>query len=330
VKRRSFGLLWLLASLGPWPMALRAQPQDAVARVGVLRPSAPPLSSDGLQITGLPRALAERGYVVGRNLQIETRYAGGDAARLPALALELLQARVHVIVAVSAPAVRAVLQAAPSMPVVMFGNFDPVGLGVVTSLARPGGNVTGVLIAPDGTLAGKRLELLKSAVPQARRVAFLVPPADTTLQPQLQETRSAAAALGLELHETEVRDGDYAKAFQAMAARRPQALIVGAHTLFVRDRAAIIALAAQYKLPAIYEWRDQVLDGGLMAYSTSLYGLYQRLAEYVDRILKGAKPGELPIERPSTFELVINMKTARALGLTIPQSLLLRADEVIE
>ncbi len=330
MKRRTFGLRWLLAGLAQWPLALRAQPQDAVARVGVLRPSAPPLSSDDLLLTGLPRALAELGYVVGRNLQLEYRWAGGDMARLPALALELRQARVQVIVAVSAPAVRAALQSVPSIPVVMFGNFDPVALGMVASLARPGGNVTGVLIAPDGTLAGKRLELLRAAVPQARRVAFLVPPADATLQLQLQETRNAAAALGLELHETEVRDGDYARAFQAMAARRPQALIVGAHTLFVRDRLAIIALAALYRLPAIYEWREQSLDGGLMAYSTSLYGLYQRLAWYVHRIVEGARPAEMPIERPSTFQLVINMKTAQALGLTIPRSLLLRADEVIE
>jgi putative ABC transport system substrate-binding protein len=330
MRRRSFCAPWLLAGLAPWPIAARAQAPETLARVGVLRPSAPPRSPDDLLVTGLPRALAERGYVEGRNLQLETRWAGGDAARLPELARELQQARVQVIVAVSAPAVRAVQQVAPALPVVVFGNFDPVALGLVASLARPGGNLTGVLIAPDGTLAGKRLELLKEAVPQARRVAFLVPPADATLQPQLQETRKAAAALQLELHEVEVRDADYASAFQALAARRPQALMVAGHTFFMRDRAQVIALAAQYRLPAIYEWREQALDGGLMAYSTSLYGLYQRLAWYVDRILKGAKPAELPIERPSTFQLTLNLKTARALGLTIPQPLLLRVDEVIE
>lgn len=330
MRRRSFCLPLLLGGLAPWPAVLRAQPQDAPARVGVLRPSAPPLLPDDLLLTGLPRALAERGYVEGRNLQIETRWAGGDTARLPELARELQQARVQLIVAVSAPAVRAVQQVAPALPVVLFGNFDPVALGMVASLARPGGNVTGVLIAPDGTLAGKRLELLKTAVPQAQRVAFLVPPADATLLPQLRETREAAVALQMELQEVEVRDGDYAAAFQAVAARRPQALVVAGHTFFMRDRAQVIALAAQYRLPAIYEWREQALDGGLMAYSTSLYGLYQRLAWYVDRILKGAKPGDMPIERPTTFELVINMKTAQALGLTIPRSLLVRADEVIQ
>lgn len=313
-----------------WPLGLWAQSRQGVARVGVLRPSAPPLSPDDLLLTGLPRALAELGYVKGRNLQLEYRWAGADLARLPGLAHELLQARMQVIVAVSAPAVRAAQLAAPTLPVVMFGNFDPVAMGMVKSLARPGGKLTGVLIAPDGTLAGKRLELLKAAVPQARRVAFLVPPADATLQPQLLETRKAAAALQMELHEVEVRDADYAGAFQAIAARQPQALVVGAHTFFMRDRMQIIALAAQYRLPAIYEWREQAVDGGLMAYSTSLYGLYQRLAWYVDRILKGARAGELPIERPSTFELVINLKTALAMGLTIPQSLLVRADEIIQ
>jgi putative ABC transport system substrate-binding protein len=328
MRRRAFCLPWLLGGLAPWTGPLRAQ--DAVARVGVLRPSAPPAAPDDLLVTGLPRALAERGFVEGRNLQLETRWGGGDMARLPELARELALARPQVIVAVSAPAVRAVLQAAPAVPVVMFGNFDPVALGMVASLARPGGNLTGVLIAPDGTLAGKRLELLKTAVPQARRVAFLVPPADATLLPQLQETRKAAVALQMELQEVEVRDGDYAAAFQAVAARRPQALVVAGHTFFMRDRAQVIALAAQYRLPAIYEWREQALDGGLMAYSTSLYGLYQRLAWYVERILKGAKPADMPIERPSTFQLTLNLKTARALGLALPQPLLLRADEVVE
>jgi putative ABC transport system substrate-binding protein len=328
IQRRALCLPLLLAGIGAWPRIPRAQP--ALARVGVLRPSAPPLSPDDLLLTGLPRALAERGLVEGRNLRLDTRWAGGDAARLPELARELAQAGAQVIVAVSAPAVRAAQQAAPALPVVMFGNFDPVALGLVASLARPGGNLTGILIAPDGTLAGKRLELLKEAVPQARRVALLLPPADATLQLQVQETRKAAAALQLELQEVTVQGGDYAAAFQTLAQRRPQALVVAAHTLFLRDRAPIIALAAQHRLPAVYEWREQALDGGLMAYSTSLYGLYQRLAGYVGRILDGAKPGELPIERPSTFQLTLNLKTARALGLTLPQPLLLRADEVVE
>jgi putative ABC transport system substrate-binding protein len=325
-RRHWLGLAGLACASRPgW-----TQPAERVFRLGILRPSAPPLVANDLQITGLPRALAELGYVEGRNLLIEQRWAGGDTARLPALALELQRSRVELVVAVGAQSILAVRQATPTLPIVMFGNFDPVALGLMHSLARPGGNITGVLIAPDGTLAGKRLELLKAAVPQATKMAYLAPPADAATRLQLQETRRAASMLGVELADVEVRDGDYARAFAAIALPRPGALVVGAHTFFVRDRMQIIALAAQHKLPAIYEWREQVMDGGLMAYSTSLYGLYQRLAWYVDRIRKGAKPGELPVERPSKFELAINLKTAKALGLSIPQSLLLRADEVIE
>ena len=217
----------------------------------------------------------------------------------------------------------------------MYVNVDPVALGLVPSLARPGGNVTGALIAPDGTLAGKQLELLKSAVPRAARIAFLTPFAypgirDPGIRAQMQETQTAAALLGIELVVVEVQGGDYAQAFAAIVAQRAHALFVGATVGFLNDRKQIIELAAKHRLPAIYEWREQVVDGGLMTYSTSLYGMNQRLASYVDRIVKGAKPGDLPIERPTRFELVITLKTAKALGLSLPQALLLRADELIE
>jgi putative ABC transport system substrate-binding protein len=321
------GLLWAAAAAPPQVLAQGAQ---RVYRVGILRPTAPPTSATDMIATGIPRALGELGYIEGRNLKIELRWAGGDASRLPALAEELARHDLDVVVAVSAPAVRAMSEAAPQLPIVMFGNTDPVALGLVASLARPGGNITGVLIAPDGTLAGKRLELLTMAVPNARRIAYLAPPASDATRLQLQETRRAAAVLGLELSDVEVIDGGYAQAFAAMAAQRPAALFVAAHTLFVRDRRQIIELAAKYKLPAIYEWREQVKDGGLMSYSTDRYGLYQRLADYVDRIVKGARPADLPVEQPTKFTLVINLGTARALGLTLPQSLLLRADELIQ
>ena len=228
-----------------------AQGAERVYRVGILRPSAPPALSTDLIVAGIPSALRELGYAEGRNLTIEVRWAGGDFSRLPALAQELAGADLDLVVAVSAPAVRAMKAAAPKLPIVMFGNFDPVSLGLVGSLARPGGNVTGVLIAPDGTLAGKRLELLSQAVPKARRVAYLAPPADDASRLQWQEARHAAAALGLELADVEVIDGDYARAFAAMAAKRPDALMVAAHTLFVRDRRQIIELAAKFRLPAI-------------------------------------------------------------------------------
>ena len=314
--------------LGLVPSTL-AQSADRVWRVGILRPSAPPLPSDTTG-TGIPNALRDLGYVEGRNLVLELRYADGNFDRLPALARDMVQARVDVIVAVGAPAIRAARAASNTLPVVMYGNFDPVALGLVASLARPGGNTTGVLIAPDGTLAGKRLELLRQAVPSATRIAYLGPPADISASLQLTESRQAAAALGVTLVEVELRDGDYERAFASLVAQRPGALLVAAHTLFVRDRAKVIGLAARHRLPAMYEWREQVADGGLMAYSTSLTWTYERVAAFVDRILKGARPADMAVERPTHFDLVVNLKTARDLGLAIPQALLLRADEVIQ
>ena len=306
-----------------------AQTSERVWRVGILRPTAPPLPSDTTW-TGIPRALRQIGYVEGRNLVLEHRYASGNLEQLASLARELLAARVDLVVAVSAAAARAAREVSATWPIVMFGNFDPVAVGLVASLARPGGNVTGVVIAPDGTLAGKRLELLRQVVPAAHRIAYLSPPPDASSALQLAEARKAAAELGVTLVDAEVRDGDYERAFAALVAQRPAALLVAAHTLFVRDRARVIALAARHRLPAIYEWREQVVDGGLMTYSTSLGWTYERIAWFVDRILKGARPADLAVERPSTFELVINQRTAQALGLTIPQAVLVRTDEVLE
>jgi putative ABC transport system substrate-binding protein len=210
----------------------------------------------------------------------------------------------------------------------MWGNFDPVAEGFVTSLARPEGNVTGVLIAAEGTLAAKRLELLKGAVPRATRIATLFH--EAVLQTQVRETERAAASLGVTLVAAVVRGGDYERAFAAMAAERPAALFVAGSTFFFRDRKQIIELAAKHRLPAIYEWPEQAEEGGLMAYGSSLPEGYRRLAAYVDRVLKGAKPGDLPVEQPTNYELIINLKTAKALGLAISKSLLQRADRVIE
>ena len=318
------------AGLAPWCLPLHAQSQapERVWRIGILRPSAPPLPDDATW-AGIPRALRDIGYVEGRNLVLEHRYASGNLEQLVPLARELAAARVDLVVAVSAAAVRATREVSSLWPIVMFGNFDPVALGLIASLARPGGNVTGVLIAPDGTLAGKRLELLRQVVPGATRIGYLSPPPDASSAQQLAEARKAAQALGVTLAEAELRDGDYERAFAALVAQRPGALLVAAHTLFVRDRARIIALAARHRLPAIYEWREQVVDGGLMTYSTSLAWTYERIASFVDRILKGARPADLAVERPAKFELVINQRTARALGLVVPQAVLLRADEVI-
>jgi putative ABC transport system substrate-binding protein len=277
----------------------------------------------------IPKALREMGYAPGRDLVVDMRYAGGRLDRLLDLARELVRLRPDVIVAISAASARAVKAATTTIPIVLYGNLDPIAAGLVKSLAKPEGNVTGVLIAPAGTLAAKKLELLKEAVPGATRIAFLAP-ADPGIKLQVQETRQAAATLGITLAITEVQAGDYEGAFAALAAERPGALFVGAHTFFVRERTRIIALAAKHRLPAMYEWPEQVEDGGLMSYGSSLPGTTRRVAAYVDRLFKGARVADLPVEQPAEFQFVINLKTARALGLTLPPSLVARADRVIE
>jgi putative ABC transport system substrate-binding protein len=312
------------------PLAARAQQLGRVYRLGILSPTARPAPSEqNTAVTLIPKALREMGYVEGQNLAVEPRYADGKLEQLPRLARELVQLRVDVIAAIGSASVRAAKQATATVPIVLYGNFDPVAAGLVKGLAKPEGNVTGVLIAPAGTLAGKKLELLKEAVPRATRIAFLAPE-DPGIRLQVQETRQAAAALGIKLAVTEVRSGDYERAFAALAAERPEALFVAATTFFVRDRQRIIELAAKHRLPAMYEWPEHVEDGGLMSYGSSLTGTTRRVAVYVDRLFKGARPGDLPIEQPAEFQLVINLKTARALGLTLPPSFVARADRVIE
>ena len=308
-----------------------AQNAERVYKVGILRPTAPYRSGDHVAAEFLlPIALAKLGYVSGRNLILEWRYGKGDVERLPVLARELAQIRVDVIVAIAAASVLAAKEATATIPIVIFGNFDPVAAGYVASLARPGHNVTGVLIAPEGTLAAKRLELLKEAVPGARRIAVLASADPHSLNLQMPELRRAADALGLELAVVAVRNNDYAEAFARIAATRAEALFIVAETYFVRDRRPIVDLATKYRLPAIWEWPEQVEDGGLMAYGTSLSERYQRVGDYVDRIFKGASAGDLPVDQPTKFELAINLKTARAIGLALPQALMLRADKLIQ
>lgn len=330
MDRRKF-MYAVAGVLAVWPVAARAQPAGRINRLGILRPTARPATEDRFTVESLiPSALRKLGYVEGRNLIIETRYADGDVERLPALARELLEARADVIVAVAHSAIRAALNATTTVPIIIWGNFDPVAAGYVKSLARPGGNVTGVLIAPEGTLAAKKLQLLKEVVPRTRRIAVLGPQDPSSMKTQLPELRKAASALGVELVIVETRNGDYERAFATIAAERPGALFVVATTYFVRDRRPIIELAAKYRLPAMWEWREQVEDGGLMAYGSSLAQRLERIATYVDRLFKGENPGDLPVDQPTKFELVINMNTAKALGVAIPQSLLLRADELIQ
>jgi putative ABC transport system substrate-binding protein len=303
-----------------------------VYRLGLLSVATAPGSSDSTAAVTLvvPKTLSELGYVEGKNLIVERRYAAGKLDQLPGMARELVQLRADVIFAVALPAILAAKDATGTTPIVFYGNFDPVANGLVRNLARPGSNITGILIAPEGTLAAKKLELLKETVPHAKRIAMLVPDDPTSTRLQIQEAEKAAAALGVALNVVVVKGSDYDRAFTMLEAERPSALFVAATAYFMRDRKRIIDLAARHRLPAIYEWPEQVKDGGLMAYGASFSVTTQRAAAYIDRIFRGATPGDLPIEQPTKFELVINLKTAKALGLTIPPSLLLRADQVIE
>lgn len=324
MKRRD---AWMLAAAACGLPPAWAQPASKVFKLGWLRPNV--VSPDEYQALGIPAALRRLGWVEGRNLVIERRWVDFSSGRLPALARELVELRCDALLTVGLTATRAAREATATMPIVDFGNFDPLANGLVDSLARPGGNVSGVLIAADGTLAAKRLELLKEAAPRTTRVALLAPE-DPAMQAQVAEARQAAAALGQETVLVSVRGGDHAAAFAAVAAARAQAVFVAAHTSFMAGRLPIIELARQHKLPTVWEFAEQVRDGGLLAYGTSLTALYERVAGYLDRVFRGARIGELPIEQPTTFGLVVNLRTAKAIGLNLPRTLLLRADEVVE
>ncbi|MFO1325137.1 MAG: ABC transporter substrate-binding protein [Burkholderiales bacterium] len=331
MTRRRALLFAFAGASAAFSWAAFAQSPVKIHRVGVLRPTAAPVvKSDNPTDQALIDQLARLGYVEGRNLRIDTWYADGDPARLPALARELVASRPDVIIAVSAAPIRAAMAATRTIPIVMYGNFDPVASGFVASLARPGGNVTGVLIAPYGTLGAKKLEILKEVVPKARRIAVLAPEDPNSAREQLPELQRAARVLGVELAVVALRGDDYADAFARIAAAHPDALFVISSTYFVRDRHVIMKLANRYRLPAIWEWREQAVDGGLLAYGSSLVERGQRIADFVDRIIKGADPAGIAVDQPTKFGLVVNLKAARAIGLTVPQSVLLRADEVIQ
>jgi putative ABC transport system substrate-binding protein len=310
-----------------WPLPARAQAPTKVFRLALLgtsNPVAAKSTEDGLR-TGL----RDLGYVEGQNLVIVSRYAEGKLERLPALAAELVQSRPDVIVTAGAQAIRAVKQATATLPIVMASMADPVAEGLVASLARPGGNLTGMAWqTPELTV--KRLELLKQAVPKARRIAVLWDSTGPRRASGLSELQAGASSLGLTLQVLEVRGlADFDAAFGAARRGRADALVVLSGALLVANRQAVVHLAAKSRLPATYFNRQFVDAGGLMSYGPSFADMNRRSAAYVDKILKGAKPGELPIEQASRFEFVVNLKTAKNLGLTIPPSVLQRADELI-
>jgi putative ABC transport system substrate-binding protein len=312
------------------PFATDAQQPGRIARIGFL----------SLNMAGNPRGtdsfrqgLREHGYVEGRNVVIEYRDAERKFERFPALAAELVALKVDVIVAPSVVASQAAKQATKTIPIVFAGVADPVADGLVASLARPGGNVTGLSnLAPE--LVAKRLELLQEAVPGVSRVAILWQPGsgmEGTDKKTLKDAEVAARALGVRLQVVEARGpAELQRAYADMTRERANALVVLGTPMFFTERERIAGLAIGNRLPAMFSTRQFVEVGGLMAYGASLDDLLRRTATYVDRLLKGAKPADLPVEQPTKFELVINLKTAKALGLTIPQSVLGRADEVIQ
>jgi putative tryptophan/tyrosine transport system substrate-binding protein len=312
------------------PLAAQAQPPAKVVRLGIL--AAGSYGPDRARnLEAFRQRLRELGRVEGENLTITYRSVEDRAERLPDLAAELIQLQVDVMVTLGGAAVtRAAKEATSTIPIVMVSTPDPIGAGFIASLARPGGTITGTA-SIDIELAGKRLELLKEAVPQASHMAVLLNRTNPPAVSQLRETQVAAQALGVELQILEPRSPDeFASVFAAMTQAGAGALLVLTDPfLFQGHLSDITALALQSKLPAMYPWRMYVDVGGLMAYGMSLREHYRRAAVYVDKILKGAKPADLPVEQPITFELVINLKTAQELDLTIPPSLLFQADEVI-
>jgi putative ABC transport system substrate-binding protein len=306
------------------PLAAEAQAVGRIPRIGFLSESRQPWDE------GFRQGLGGLGYVPGHNIAIEYRYGDGKFERLPGLAVDLVRLNVDVIVAGGTHAISAAKRATSVIPIVMAVTADPVGSGFVASLGRPGGNITGLTsLSPD--LSGKRLALLKEMVPTLTRVSVLWNSGNADNASQLREAESAAQLLGVQLQPVGVRDSkDFDKAFAMILSGRAGAVYTLGDALFADNRARIADFTTRNRLPSMFSTRQSVEAGGLVSYGTSFVDLFRRAAIYVDRILKGAKPGDLPVEQPSKFELVINMRTAKTLGLTIPQALLLRADQVVQ
>jgi putative ABC transport system substrate-binding protein len=308
------------------PIAANAQPAGKVWRIGYLTPSDIPMESTFIA------ASRELGYVEGRTARFEIRSAHDDFDRLPELAADLVRTPVDIIVAVSPPAIIAARRATATIPIVMafWGGEGLIESGVVASFSRPGGNVTGVYMLAD-ELDVKRLELLLEAVPKARKVAMLSPGAGWQHAKLTDHLRQIAKSRGAQFLASDAPGpGNYGATFAAMSKANVEAVLVPSFPRFYLEHPSIVDAAAKQRIPAMYEWGDMARDGGLMAYGPVGTDLVHRVAIYVDKILKGAKPGDLPVEQPTKFELVINLRTAKALGITIPQALLLRADEVIQ
>jgi putative ABC transport system substrate-binding protein len=308
------------------PLAARAQQVGKVYRIGILETI--PATQNAANLDGLRKGLRELGYVEGRNLIIEYRSADGRAERFPDLASELVRLKVDLLVTRGTPAARAAKNATTTIPVLMATMGDP--RAIVASFAHPGANITGVTTFST-ELTAKRVQLLKELVPNLSRVALLHNMGNPAVPPEWEETKAAARSLGLQAELLDVRSqSDLGRAFELAVRQHVDALVIGADGLTQMHLQTIVDLVALNRLPAAYPAREFVGAGGLIAYAVNYPDLYFRFASFIDKIFKGAKPGELPVEQPTKFELVVNLKTAKALGLTIPQSLLLRADEVIK
>jgi putative ABC transport system substrate-binding protein len=326
VRRRVIAVFVLFGGLFAQPCLQAQQPEIRVARIGFLLAGT---LAQRPQAQGFWQGLQELGYTPGKNVVIEVREAEGKTERLPELARELVSWKPDVLVAVTPAAVTAAQRATSSIPIVMAISFDPVGFNHVRNLARPEGNITGTSIVFDPTMGGKRLQLLKEMLPNVSRVGAIWNAKNNIITPKLLE--AAAISLGVQIQSLPFQGpDDLENAFAVAMRERPQALMSMGDPVTFDKRAAIIAFAASQRIPTIYAFADEPVEGGLVGWGVNLRGEYRRAAPYVDKILKGAKPADLPVEQSTKLELVVNLKTARQLGITVPQSVLLRADRVIE
>jgi putative ABC transport system substrate-binding protein len=330
MRRRDFITL-LGGAAAAWPLAARAQQAGStVRRIGFLLPGGPRTTVVRGQLEAFRQGLKEYGWVEGQNISVAYRFAEGKEDALPGIAAELVQLRPDVVVAESTPAALAAKSVTQTIPIVMATSADPLGNGLVASLNRPGANITGLsLQSPE--LSGKRLQLLTEIVPGIAGVAVLSNPLNPSMVAVVEQTKAAAQSLGIEIHVVEVQAPDqFESAFAAVRRTRAGALIVLPDAVLYGQHPRIVTFTTASHLPALFPEKEVAEAGGLIAYGPSIPASFRRAAGYVDKILRGAKPADLPVEQPTTFELIVNLQTARAIGVTVPTSILLRADEVIE